>query len=405
MNSLCYLVLFLGSLVVSITTCDGARKVVVNLELAKGSHLVIREGEDVCSLIVNKWMKGSFQGYSNITLQAFQTEVMQKLVVLPVILAKINLKENLFLDCTSSFLHSSMCTRQTYKESWKVDRSKVLNKLLELLRKDQSFVSEKLSVSNFIRQYEDSGLKTTSREAIVLFASAYTLFPNNSFLINRFGQSLDRLNQSDIRNSLYENAVKNGVWPSKIQRPELDYTIGLSAYPWHNSSNFPFTQILEDNYETFKSELTTLLLSNASMFGRENENLNNFNGGDWTGMVIKSSMGYSSFSSLLPQTTEILQSIDEEFHLIKYSALRPGTHIQPHTGPSNKRLRTHFCIVHTGGAQMRVGNTWQTWQEGKVLVLDSSYEHEVIHNGHDLRVVLILDIWHPEYSKHRYTQI
>ncbi len=396
--------MFLGSLVVCFTTCNGARKVVVNLKLSNSSHLVIREGEDVCSLIINNWMKRSSQGYSNITLQAFQTEVMRKLVVLPVVLSKIDLEENLFIDCASSFLYSSMCARQTYKDSWKVDRSKVLSKLLELLRKDNSFVSENLSVSNFITQYEDSGLKTTCREAIMLFASAYVLFPNNSFLVNRFGQSLDRVNQGDVKNSLYENAVKNGVWPSEIQRPEFDYTIGLSAYPWHNSSNFPFTQILEDNYETFKNELNAVLLSNESLFSTENENVNNFGGGDWTALVIKSSLGYSSFSSLLPQTTEILQSIDEEFHLIKYSALKPGTHIHPHTGPSNKRLRVHFCIVHTGGAQMRVGKTWQTWQEGKVLVLDSSYEHEVIHIGHDLRVVLILDIWHPEYSGSNYSK-
>lgn len=393
MNISSILLLFLGTLSACIGSSESARKVVLNLELANGYNFAIREGEDVCSLIVNQWV-ASRQGYSNATLKAVQTEVVQKLLALPIVLSKIQLKENLFIDCTSS--SSSMCPRQTYKESWKLDRSKFFGKLLDILNKDSSM--EKSSVSTFITKYEESGLKTTSLEAIMLFASAYTRFPNNSLLLNRFGQSLQLVNQIDLKNSLYEYAVQNGVWPSKIQRPENDYTIGLSAYPWHNSSNFPFAKVLEENYETFKRELNTLILSNTTMFGTENENRNSFSGGDWTALVIKSKTGYSSFSSFLPQTTEILQSIDEEFILIKYSAMKPGTRILPHTGPSNRRLRAHFCITHTGGAQMRVGEEWRTWEEGRVLVIDSSYEHEVIHDGPDLRVVLILDVWHPEYT-------
>ena len=27
---------------------------------------------------------------------------------------------------------------------------------------------------------------------------------------------------------------------------------------------------------------------------------------------------------------------------------------------------------------------------------DSSWEHEVVHDGNDTRIILILDIWHPE---------
>ena len=161
---------------------------------------------------------------------------------------------------------------------------------------------------------------------------------------------------------------------------------------------FPFAQMLEDKYAIFKEELYNILNLNSSVFGTENENLNSFSGGDWTALVIKSANGYSTFSSHLPRTTQILQNITEEFLLVKYSALKPGTHILPHTGPSNKRLRAHFCITHTGGARMRVGEEWRTWREGEVLILDSSFEHEVIHDGRDTRIVLILDIWHPEYS-------
>ena len=38
------------------------------------------------------------------------------------------------------------------------------------------------------------------------------------------------------------------------------------------------------------------------------------------------------------------------------------------------------------------------WREGKVLVFDDSYEHEVFHGGLGPRVVLIVDVWHPQLT-------
>lgn len=38
------------------------------------------------------------------------------------------------------------------------------------------------------------------------------------------------------------------------------------------------------------------------------------------------------------------------------------------------------------------------WREGKVMVFDDSFEHEVWHNGTALRLVLIVDVWHPDLS-------
>ncbi len=371
-------------------------RIVFEKEISSGCNVVIRDGEDVCSLLgkyIDNWATEE-RKCSSITLKQLKMEVIQELLIQPETLSRIGFTENLFFDCNlNSGLYT--CVRQTYMNSWKINRWKILSNLLEILN-DRS-LPEKIVVDKFIRQYEESSLKFTSVEGIVLFSTAYNAFPNNSILINRFGQSLQLIEQDDLKSSLYEYAVKNGVWPSTIQRPELDYTNGLSAYPWHDSYNFSFAKVLENNYNTFKEELNSLLLLNITTFRTENENLNSFSGGDWTALVIKSSTGYSSLSLHLPRTTEILRSIGEEFLLIKYSALKPGIHILPHTGPSNKRLRAHFCITHTGGAWMRVGEEWRTWQEGKVLVLDSSYEHEVVHNGQDLRVVLILDIWHPEY--------
>ena len=48
---------------------------------------------------------------------------------------------------------------------------------------------------------------------------------------------------------------------------------------------------------------------------------------------------------------------------------------------------------------MRVGSETRPWREGKVTVLDDSFEHEVWHRGAAPRVVLLVDVWHPQLSE------
>lgn len=45
--------------------------------------------------------------------------------------------------------------------------------------------------------------------------------------------------------------------------------------------------------------------------------------------------------------------------------------------------------------QIRVADQWLTWEEGKIIVFDDSYEHEVINSTNSIRVVLLFRFWHP----------
>jgi hypothetical protein len=120
---------------------------------------------------------------------------------------------------------------------------------------------------------------------------------------------------------------------------------------------------------------------------------------------------------------------------VEFSILDEGTHIKPHCGPSNHKWRFHLgvivpdngidspchesapkitvvsiaivcdifqCVVsccYLGSTSIRVGNPFadgarRPWEEGKVLLFDDSYEHEVFHDGigKGPRVVLIVDV-------------
>ena len=90
------------------------------------------------------------------------------------------------------------------------------------------------------------------------------------------------------------------------------------------------------------------------------------------------------------------------FFNAKFSILHPGTEILPHCGPSNAGCgRTSRS--RRGGRSLRVGapDAKRVEWGAAPLVFDDSFEHDVIHEGADPRIVLVLDAWHPELPPER----
>ena len=48
------------------------------------------------------------------------------------------------------------------------------------------------------------------------------------------------------------------------------------------------------------------------------------------------------------------------------------------------------------GARLRAGDEVRAWTEGKCLVFDDAFEHEVYNDTAAERAVLLFDVWHPE---------
>lgn len=88
------------------------------------------------------------------------------------------------------------------------------------------------------------------------------------------------------------------------------------------------------------------------------------------------------------------------------SVLDPSTHISKHHGPTNKKLRIHLPLqVPPGGLSgIRVGDETISFELGKCVVFDDSFEHEAWnHHKSQSRICLIMDIWHPELSDREVT--
>ena len=81
-----------------------------------------------------------------------------------------------------------------------------------------------------------------------------------------------------------------------------------------------------------------------------------------------------------------------------FSLLAPGAHIPPHTGVANTRLVCHLPLIVPEGCWFRVGAETRLWEVGKAWVFDDTIEHEALNPSAALRVIFIVDTWHPDLS-------
>lgn len=234
-------------------------------------------------------------------------------------------------------------------------------------------------------------------EEYLIYKRALFLAPNNMWVIAHYGGALQGLGHQKEAMLFYKEAVALGIWGHPLQRPVSTYKPGLTAKAFHKKKDYPFLFHVEKNWKIIRQEMDEHMRDRPQDWTQESENLHE--GGDWTELRLISvaTNGPTKFSKHYPKTMEVL-NIAKEITLtaVKFSSILPGTHIKPHTGPSNERLRVHLGLRYSGGGKIRIGSKWKEWKEGKVLVFDDSFEHEVIHNGPEPRTVLIIDFWHPE---------
>lgn len=98
-----------------------------------------------------------------------------------------------------------------------------------------------------------------------------------------------------------------------------------------------------------------------------------------------------------PETTRLVEAIPG-MKTAFFSILAPGKHIPAHRGPYKGLIRCHLGLLVPDPAaecRIRVGTEYASWEEGKLLVFDDTYEHEVWNDTGGDRVVLFLDVVRP----------
>lgn len=173
---------------------------------------------------------------------------------------------------------------------------------------------------------------------------------------------------------------------------------GLASRAWHDPEAFPLVTYLRSHYEEIRTEILDL---DPARFQPESEPIRR--SGQWdVAFFYERGRRHDQICLACPITArgiEAYPTVRTLGGLIYASRMRPGTHIEPHRGPTNLRLRCHLGLkVPEGDCAIRVGRETRRWSEGECLVFDDFNEHEAWNHTDEDRIVLIVDLWHPGLS-------
>ncbi|XP_036799865.1 aspartyl/asparaginyl beta-hydroxylase isoform X44 [Oncorhynchus mykiss] len=220
------------------------------------------------------------------------------------------------------------------------------------------------------------------------------------------GDALQRMGD-DSAYKWYERGHQRGHFASVWQR-SLYNVDGLKAQPWWTPKDTGYMDLiktLERNWRTIRDEALSVMDKTTGLFVPEEENLREK--GEW-GQFTLWQQGKKAGESChsVPKTCGLLERYTEATGCkrgqIKFSVMQPGTHVWPHTGPTNCRLRMHLgLVIPKTGCKIRCTNDTRAWEEGKVLIFDDSFEHEVWQDADSYRLIFIVDVWHPELTQYQ----
>ncbi|XP_027860203.1 aspartyl/asparaginyl beta-hydroxylase isoform X2 [Xiphophorus couchianus] len=220
------------------------------------------------------------------------------------------------------------------------------------------------------------------------------------------GDALQRVGD-DSAYLWYERGHQRGHFASVWQR-SLYNVEGLKAQPWWTPQETGYADLvrmLERNWKTIRDEALAVMDRSRGRFLPEEENLREK--GEWGQYTLwQQGKRVGNACQGVPKTCALMERFPEATGCkrgqIKFSVMQPGTHVWPHTGPTNCRLRMHLgLVIPASGCRIRCTDQTREWEEGKVLIFDDSFEHEVWQEADSYRLIFIVDVWHPELSQYQ----
>lgn len=206
-------------------------------------------------------------------------------------------------------------------------------------------------------------------------------------------QALDRLYESLVSDASSSDCVR--------QRPTTLGLLGLMSIPWHDIYESELQDVVaRGNLAVIKEEVSRISSDLTRGWVR-----NTSPSGSWYVFHL-----YNQGEKLewnceqCPRTVELIENVAPfmngcAFGNAVVSMVLPGTHITPHYGPTNCRIRCHIPLQIPDGCLICVDQEEKIWTEGEPLLFDDSYLHEVWHQGHTgNRIILMLDLWNPEVT-------
>jgi ornithine lipid ester-linked acyl 2-hydroxylase len=165
-----------------------------------------------------------------------------------------------------------------------------------------------------------------------------------------------------------------------------------------DAGRFPWVPVLEENWRQIRQELDRVLqytgdIPNFQDISAENRTITDDD--RWKTFFFHAwGIEIASNCARCPQTAALLARITGMKSAF-FSILLPRKHLPPHRGPYAGVLRYHLGLAVPENCRIRVGDRAEYWREGRSLIFDDTFEHEVWNDSDEVRVVLFVDVVRP----------
>ena len=191
-------------------------------------------------------------------------------------------------------------------------------------------------------------------------------------------------------------------WGKRL-RGSFNRLIARSSYvpvtPYIDSALFPWSSALESGWTEIRAELDALRGNGGEILPLAQVSPDHkrvASDGKWKSFVFEA-YGYHvpRNRALCPRTSALLDQVPD-LVLAMYSIMDAGTYVPLHKGVSKALVNAHLGLdVPAGDCRIEVGGETRGWDNGKLLILDDTFPHQVWNNTAETRAVLLMQIRRP----------
>lgn len=229
-------------------------------------------------------------------------------------------------------------------------------------------------------------------------------------LIDRFGEAALRRVTAALRIylGLQPRPADDGQRPTFLYVPDLDPSpyLGAARFPWYARLQAATEGICNEVRQVLASRQAVQPFLDFSNGATPQDYLSAKHGdGAWDAYFFyRHGVAHAENLQRCPVTAAALAHvpltrIDLHAPEVLFSILAPGTTIKPHYGVSNSRVVTHLPLIVPPECALEVSGIAHHWQVGQLVTFNDTCLHQAWNHSDQLRVVMILDTWHPDLEE------
>jgi len=240
--------------------------------------------------------------------------------------------------------------------------------------------------------------------------------------LNYLGVELSKRERQDIKDIIYKDASRLHLIPSPLKRP-LELMKELKSQPvwelselqsqnrWTNAQSMTGLgqtsdklRNIADKLKIIKEEAQEIVkdIGEADTWIEDKSNVVGSGAFFTRGLYLYSKKKHETCSKS-PTLCKILKKFPDSSNckkcVSKFILLRPHTKVVPRVGPTNAKLRAFLPVnVPDGNSGIKVAGKEVKFQEGKIVIIDDSFENNLWNETEDDLLILSIDFHHPDLN-------